>query len=193
MIAFHNNLPVISLTNGRIVVFEREWLCRALGVAANRAGYPKWWLADHVAKSVQMWLEQVGESTPTVPVALLTRAVRGALQVIGYAEVGERFEAVAPFSRISLLELAEEAGDGFELAFFTELGGRLREIIELGGSYCELHGIEPCVKKLRRKRAWGRDCAALRAEIVNFARQQTSLGNSSCAADNRRELFLYVA
>ena len=38
MIAFHNNLPVISLTNGRIVVFEREWLCRALGVAANRAG-----------------------------------------------------------------------------------------------------------------------------------------------------------
>lgn len=193
MIAFHNNLPVISLTNGRIVVFEREWLCRALGVAANRAGYPKWWLADHVAKSVQMWLEQVGETTPTVPVALLTRAVRGALQVIGYAEVGERFEAVAPFSRISLVELAEDAGDGFELAFFNELGGRLREVIELGGSYCELHGIEPCVKTLKRKRAWGRECAALQAEIVNFARQHTSVTHGSCSAGNRRELFLYVA
>jgi hypothetical protein len=193
MIAFHNNLPVISLTNGRIVVFEREWLCRALGVAANRAGYPKWWLSDHVAKSVQMWLEQLGETTPAVPVALLTRAVRGALQVIGYAEVGECFEAVAPFSRISLLELAEDAGDGYELAFFNELGGRLREVLDLGGSYCELHGIEPCVKKLRRKRAWGRECAALRAEIVNFARQQTSATHRASEAGSRRELFLYVA
>ncbi len=193
MIAFRDNLPVITLGNGRVVVFEREWLCRALGVAANRAGHPKWWLAEHVAKSVQLWLEQLGENTPTVPVALLTRAVRGALQAIGYAEVGECFEAVSPFTRISLVEVAEQAGDGFELAFFNGLGERLREVLELGGSYCELHGLESCVKRLRRKRAWGRDCAVLQAEIVNFARQQTSVAQCEADEGKRRELFLFVA
>lgn len=193
MIAFPDNLPLIALANGRVVVFEQEWLCRALGVAANRAGHPKWWLASHVAKSVQVWLEHLGEDSPTVPVALLTRAVRSALQSIGYAEIGDHFEAVAPFSRISLVEVAEQAGDGFELAFFTGLGERLREVLEMGGSYCELHGLEPCVKKLRRKRAWGRDCAVLRAEIVNFARQQTSFAQRDADEGKQRELFLYVA
>lgn len=193
MIAFRDNLPVITLANGQIVAFERSWLCRALGVAANRAGYPKWWLADHVAHSVQMWLESLGDTTTTVPVAMLTRAVRGALQVIGYAEVGECFEAAAPFARISLVEVAQQAGEGFELAFFSGLGRRLQELMRLGGSYCELHGLEPCVKVLKRKRSWSRECAALVEEIVNFARQHTRAIHAASSAGMRRELFLYVA
>ena len=185
MIAFRDNLPVIVLENGQIVAFEREWLSRALGVAAGRAGYSKWWLADHVARSVQMWLETLGEDTLAVPVAKLTRAVRAALQVIGYAEIGERFEAAAPFARISLVELAQGAGNGFELAFFYALSERMHEVLKLGGSYCEMHGLEHCVKVLRRTRSWNRKCAVLRDEIVSFARGgSTSLG---------KELFLYVA
>jgi hypothetical protein len=193
MIAFRDNLPVIVLANGQIVAFEREWLGRALGVAANRAGYPKWWLADHVAGSVQMWLETLGETTTTVSVAQLTRAVRGALQVIGYAEVGECFEAAAPFARISLVEVAQKAGDGFELAFFIGLAQRLREVLTLGGSYCEMHGLESCVRVLRRKRGWGKEFSALRAEIVEFARNSTSASYSKKGADMPREIFLYVA
>ena len=189
MIAFRDNLPVITLANGQIVAFEREWLRRALSVAANRAGYADWWLADHVARSVQVWLEQVGETKTMVPVTQLTRAVRGALQVIGYAEIGERFEAAAPFSRVSLVELAQEAGDGFELAFFFALSRRLRDVMQLGGSYCELHGLEHCVKVLRRRRAWSRECAALQAEIVTFAREHTHADT----AGKSGELFLYVA
>ena len=189
MIAFRDNLPVITLANGQIVAFEREWLCRALGVAAHRAGYPKWWLAEHVARSVQTWLEMLGETTTTVPVAQLTRAVRGALQVIGYAEVGERFEAAVPFARISLVEVAQQAGNGFELAFFTALTRRLEGVMELGGSYCELHGMEHCVKILRKKRAWSRDCSALREEIVLFTREHTRIESERAL----REFFLYVA
>ena len=189
MIAFRDNLPVIVLANGNVVAFEREWLVRALGVAAGRAGYSKWWLADHVARSVQMWLETLGEDTLAVPVAKLTRAVRGALQVIGYAEIGERFEAAAPFARISLVELAQKAGNGFELAFFYSLAERMREVTKLGGSYCEMHGLEHCVKVLRRTRFWSRECAALRDEIVSFARG----GSSSSELFGGKELFLYVA
>ena len=113
--------------------------------------------------------------------------------MIGYAEVGECFEAAAPFARISLLEVAQQAGDGFELAFFAGLAGRLREVMLLGGSYCEMHGLEPCVRMLRRKRGWGRKCAALRAEIVEFARNSTSASYFEKGEDKPRDVFLYVA
>lgn len=191
MIAFPDHLPMIQLSNGNSIAFDRDWLARALNVAAVRCGYTKWWLAPHVAASVHQWLETL-ESINVMPVAKLTRAVRAALQVIGYAEVGDRFEAAAPFSRISLVELAVKAGNGFELAFFESLDRRLREVMELGGTYCELHGLEPCVRVLRRKRTRSNRSRALKAEIVQFARERTGLARRSSDAVNR-ELFLYVA
>ena len=69
------------------------------------------------------------------------------------------------------------------------LAERMREVMRLGGSYCEMHGLEHCVKVLRRTRFWSRECAVLRDEIVSFARG----GSSSPALYGGRELFLYVA
>lgn len=190
MIAFRNHIPPIVLANGRVIAFDRDWLVRALNVAAQRAGYHKWWLAPHVAESLQTWMEGLPD-LPTMPVEQFTRAVKAALQVIGYAEVGERFEASSPFARISLVEVAQTAGNGFELAFFRALDHRLREVINLGGSYCELVGLEPCVKLLRNRKSWSRDCDALRQEIVAFAREQTG---RACGGDHSaREIFLHVA
>ncbi len=192
MIAFRDGLPLIALANSQVVAFEREWLIRALNVAAQRAGYAKWWLAPHIAESVQVWLEGMPD-VRVMPVAQFTRAVRAALQVIGYAEVGERFEAAAPFSRISLIEVAQEAGNGYELAFFNTLGRRLHEVLELGGSYCELIGLETCVKLLRQKKHWCSRCDALRAEIVIFAREQSGIACRDAGDKPGRELFLHVA
>lgn len=190
MIAFRNQIPPIVLANGRVITFEREWLIRALNVAAQRAGYAKWWLAPHVAESLHVWMEGLRD-VPAMPVAQFTRAVRAALQVIGYAEVGERFEASSPFARISLVEVAQDAGNGFELAFFGALHLRLREVMEMGGTYCELVGLEPCVKLLSKRKSWCRECDALQAEIVLFAREQT--GRACRDRGGAHELFLHVA
>jgi len=192
MIAFRDDLPLISLPNGHSVAFDRDWLARALNLAAHRCGYSKWWLAAHVAESVQVWLKTM-EDIRVVPVAQLTRAVRSALQVIGYAEVGERFEAAAPFARISLVEVAQEAGGCFELGFFRALGVRLHDVLNLGGSYCELHGLEACVKILQQKKVWCRNCESLRAEIVSYAREHTGLVRFGGAGHAGAELFMYVA
>src|SRR5688572_32974818 len=81
MIAFRDDLPLIQLPNGNVVAFDRDWLARALNVAAHRCGYAKWWLAAHVAESVHVWLKTL-EDQRVIPVAQLTRAVRSALQVI---------------------------------------------------------------------------------------------------------------
>ena len=192
MIAFRDDLPLIVLGNRRAVAFDSGWLTRALVVAAHQAGYPNWWLAPHVAESVQSWLKTLTGRT-VMPVADFTRAVREALKAIGFARIADTFEAASPFARISLTELAQQAGNGFELAFFDTLHRRLREVLKAGGSYCELHGLEQCVKVLRQRRNWNRSCDELRAEIVAFARDQTIHACVRVREHSGRELFLHVA
>jgi hypothetical protein len=189
MIAFRDALPLIVLRNRRAMAFDREWLARVLALAARRAGQGDWPLAPHVAESVHAWLATLTDRT-TMPVATFTRAVSEALKAIGCAEIGACFEDASPFARISLVEIAQQAGNGFELAFFAVLDARLREVFRAGGSYCELHSLEPCVKLLRQRRHWSSSCDDLRAEIVTFARGHTgqTLGESGA-----RELFLHVA
>jgi hypothetical protein len=172
MIAFKDNLPVIQLASGQAIAFERDWLVLSLAHAAQRAGYGKWWLAEHVAESVTTYLRDQREVT-VLPVEKLTKAVQSVLQVIGYAEVGQHFIPVPPKVRISLVELAREAGTGYELAFFDRLGRCLQELLRENNTHFELLGLEPCVKILRARKVWSRDCDALRAEIVSFAREQT--------------------
>ena len=77
--------------------------------------------------------------------------------------------------KISLVELALAAGAAYELAFFDLLGRRLVEAVRDGGASFELFGLERCVKLLRSKKAWSRDCEALRDEIVSFTREQTGI------------------
>lgn len=172
MICLKDNLPVIQLTSGQVIAFDRDWLVRSLAQAAARAGYPKWWLATHVAASVTEYLREQQELN-VLPVERLTAAVRSVLQVIGYGEIGRHFTPVPPRVQVSLVELAREAGTGYELAFFEVLGRRLQELCREPGSYFELLGLERCVKLLCAKKTWSRDCDALREEIVTFAREQT--------------------
>jgi hypothetical protein len=172
MICLKNNLPVIQLASGQAIAFERDWLVRSLAQAAARAGYAKWWLAAHVAASVTEYLHEQSEVN-VLPVERLTAAVQSVLQVIGYGEIGRQFSPAPPRVQVSLVELAREAGTGYELAFFEMLGRRLQELCREPGGYFELLGLEPCVKLLRAKKTWSRDCDALRTEIVCFTREHT--------------------
>lgn len=174
MIALLDGLPMVRLADGSTTPFEREWLLRALAVAARKAGLPQWWLAEHVAASVTDFLRSEN-AAPVLPVEALTRSVRQVLQVIGYAEVGRHFEAGRPVVRISLIELAQAAGAGYELAFFQLLARTLQHTICENDGALELIGLEPCVKLLSARKVWSGGCALLRDEIVAFAREQTGL------------------
>ena len=193
MIGFRDALPLIVLHDRRVIAFDCGWLARVLALAAKRAGHADWMLAPHVAESVHEWLRTLTDR-PAMPADTFTRAVREALKAIGFAEIGACFEAASPFARISLVEIAQQAGNGFELAFFAALDLRLREVFHAGGSYCELHSLEPCVKVLRQRRHWSSSCDALRAEIVTFARSHTAnaLALGETGAHTGRDLFLHV-
>jgi hypothetical protein len=178
MIALRDDLPLIQLKDGPAVAFERDWLIRSLARAAHRAGYPQWWLAEHVAESVTEYLRHQRD-TCVLPVEQMADAVRSALRVIGYGEVADSFTPGRPTVRISLVALVREAAAGYELAFFEILGRKIHETVREGGCDFELFGLEPCVKLLRSKKAWSRDCDTLRDEIISFTREQTALAAAS--------------
>ena len=137
MIAFHVYLPVIQLEDGQVVAFERDWLVRSLAQAAQRAGYRKWWLAEHVAESVTAFLREQ-EEVNVLPVSRLASTVQSVLQVIGYGEVAQHFAPVPPRVQVSLVALAREAGTGYELAFFDMLGRRIQELTQTQRAHFEI-------------------------------------------------------
>jgi hypothetical protein len=171
MIALRDNMPLLRFGDGQVVPVERKWLCVELAAAAGRAGYGKWWLASHVAASVLAYLESDYEE-PTICVDRLQKAVRSVLQVIGYADVAEVFRVQSPPVRISLVELARAAGQGYELAFFDLLRVRLRGALDSRAERLEICDAQRGIKQLRSAKAWRRDCSGLLEEVVGFVREE---------------------
>lgn len=178
MIAFKNSLPVVRFDDGIVMNFESRWLLESLARAAERAGYQKWWLAEHVTQTVATYLRNDFDSN-VVNLPQLRSAVQSVLQVIGYSDVANHFEPMPPPVRLSLARLAHEAGAGYELFFFRLLRDRLREIVDSRSIRVELFDLHPCVKLLRCAKNWRRDCAGLRSEIVRFVRGELDASTRS--------------
>ncbi len=174
MIALRDNMPLVRFTDGRVMNFERGWLSTALVRAAETAGYKKWWLADHVTESVTSFLQQDFDEH-VVTICRLEKAVQSVLQVIGYSDVADHFRTMPPPERISLAELAREAGHGYELVFFELLRTRLRAVIASPALQVELCDLHRCVKMLRSAKNWRSDCSGLLGEIVAFVRGEIGL------------------
>jgi hypothetical protein len=185
MIALADGMPLIALGDGRLVMFRRDWVVRALWKAAAKAGYQKWWLAHYVAETASHYLANHYRGN-TVTVPRLTRLLVDILQGVGYGEVTLWLELGQPGERLDLMDVLKEAGAGYELAFFNRLRDRLRALIGKGTTEVDLVGLAPCVKKLRSRKMWTRECDALQEEIVSFVRTQT------LAAPAKREISVQV-
>jgi hypothetical protein len=83
---------------------------------------------------------------------------------------------VPPFE-LSLSDLAEEAGPGYELAFFQLLRERIQPALCDRSSNLEIYGLQSCVRHLQSVKTWSRECSLLRNEIVNFLRAHLERAN----------------
>jgi hypothetical protein len=169
VIALRDSLPLLRQSGGEYSAIRREWLCLCLYRAAERAGYSRWWLADQVAASVTLFLSTTFEGN-VITEKELRETVIAALQAIGYAEVALQLDIIVPPFELSLNEIAEEAGPGYELAFFRLLEERIQPALSDRASTISINGLQPCVRKLQSVKTWSRECTRLRSEIVNFLR-----------------------
>src|SRR6266540_5242824 len=177
MVAFKEEFPYLRTTSGQLFEFNRDWLHAALTRAAKEAGYPGWWLTEHVTESIAFYLHLRNDEN-VVAFSQLSQTVRYVLKVIGYKEIVPHFAPSPPPISISLLDIAYEAGTGYELAFFDLLEKRINTLVETGVDDLQLCSLQACVKHLRGVKAWTRACDALREEIVCFVREKLTSNGS---------------
>jgi hypothetical protein len=184
MVAFKEEFPYLRADSGQLFEFNRDWLHAAITRAADKAGYPSWWLTDHVTESIAFYLRLRNDES-FVAFSQLSQTVRYVLKVIGYKEIIPYFSPAPPPISISLLDLAHEAGTGYELAFFDLLEKRILQLLETGTDSLHLCSLQTGVKYLRRTKVWSRACDALREEIVCFVREKLTssegLGLINCS------------
>ena len=177
MVAFKEEFPYLRTTSGQLFEFNRDWLHAAITRAADQAGYPGWWLTEHVTESIAFYLHLRNDEN-VVAFNQLSQTVRDVLEAIGYKEICRHFTPAPPPISISLLDIAHCAGAGYELAFFDLLEKRLNALIETGVDNLQLCSLQPSVKHLRCTRVWTRACDSLREEIVCFIRERLTATTS---------------
>jgi len=167
MIALRDGMPLVALPDGRSTTYDKAWITASLRTAAEHAGYHRWWLAEHIAESVSVYLKRDFGGN-CVDLVKLQEAVLEVLGSLGFQDVAGHFKLPDPPVRLSLADLVREAGDGYELAFFGLLGQRLRRVTDSHAARLEIRDLADCLRLLgqRRRRAQG-----LREEIVGFIRQ----------------------
>jgi hypothetical protein len=171
MVAFKEEFPYLRTESGQLFEFNRDWLHAAITRAAHEAGYPSWWLTEHVTESIAFYLHLRNDEN-IVAFSQLSQTVRYVLKAIGYKEIVPFFAPAPPPIYISLLDIAHHAGAGYELAFFDLLEKRINSLMEIGSDNLVLCSLQPCVKHLRGVKTWTRSCDALREEIVCFVREK---------------------
>jgi hypothetical protein len=171
MVAFKEEFPYLRTDSGQLFEFNRDWLHAAITRAADEAGYPSWWLTDHLTESIAFYLHLRNDEN-VVALSQLWQTVRYVLGVIGYKEIVPHFAPAPPPISISLLDIAHQAGTGYELAFFDLLEKRIDTLIEARVDNLQLCSLQSCVKHLRGVKVWTRACDALRLEIVCFVREK---------------------
>ena len=171
MVAFKEEFPYLRCDSGQLFEFDRDWLHAANTRAADEAGYPSWWLTDHVTESIAFYL-RLRTDESVVAFSQLSQTVRYVLKVIGYKEIIPHFTPSPPPISLALIDLAHEAGTGYELAFFDLLEKRLQGLLDTGVENLRLCSLHSCVKQLRGVKVWTRGCDILRSEIVCFIREK---------------------
>jgi hypothetical protein len=182
MVAFKEEFPYLRTTSGQLFEFNRDWLHAAITRAADEAGYPGWWLTDHVTESIAFYLHLRNDEN-VVAFNQLSQTVRDVLEAIGYKEIGPHFTPAPPPICISLLDIAHCAGASYELAFFALLERRISALIDAGADNLRLSSLQHCVKHLRGTKTWTRACDALREEIVLFVREKLAVATDRARLD----------
>src|SRR6266481_1787045 len=171
MVAFKEEFPYLRTESGQLFEFNRDWLHAAITRAAHEAGYPSWWLTDHVTESIAFYLHLRNDEN-IVAFSQLSQTVRYVLKAIGYKEIVPHFSPSPPPISISLLDIARHAGTGYQLAFFDLLEKQIAALVATRVDNLQLCSLQPCVKHLRGAKTWTRACDALREEIVCFVRER---------------------
>lgn len=167
MISFIANRPALQIGRYQVIDYGTAWLDDALRRAAHAAEHDDFPFVDDIRSGIIKYLET---KCPLKMLQLeeLFERMRKMLVKIGCERIAEKLVPLAPPLTVSLVESAMEAGNGFELAFFSTLRNELADLRALGAEEIHFTGVRECALILRGASKWNKDCESLLAEIEAF-------------------------
>ncbi|WP_367872835.1 hypothetical protein [Luteolibacter sp. Populi] len=147
--------------------YDTAWLAVAIRRAASAADRHDFPFVDEIRLGIENYLETKCPLT-LLPLPDLFERVRHMLVRIGCETIAEKLEALAPPVPLSLVRLAKEAGNGFELAFFRLVKEELDELHAVGAEEIRFGGLKEAAQVLCNTDKWDGRCDAVLADIRNF-------------------------
>lgn len=167
MISFVGNRPAIQIGPYQVIDYDTSWLEIALLRAAKAADHEDFPMVSEIRNGVELYLEH------KCPLKLLQleelfERLRKMLVTIGCSPIAEKLEPLAPPVTVSLVNAANDAGNGFELAFFETLRLELLELRSAGAEMIHFTGLRESALILRGMTKWNKQCEAMLTEIKAF-------------------------
>lgn len=150
-----------------MIDYDTAWLDAALRRAALAAEYEDFPFIADIRSGIVIYLET------KCPLKLLDlkdlfERMRKMLVKIGCEKIAEKLEPLAPPVTVSLVRAAMEAGNGFELAFFSTLRFELSDLRDAGAEEIRFVGLRESSLILRGAGKWNKQCETLLLEIEAF-------------------------
>lgn len=169
MIALIGNRPVLQIGRHQVIDYGGDWIETALQRAARAADGGDFPFAGEVRAGVMRYLE-TRCSLRLLPIDELYGRLRQMLESIGCQRIAAHLEPLAPPLTVSLERAAREAGNGFELGFFSSLRAELAELRAAGAEELRFVGLRESAMLLRGAADWDAACEGLLGEIESFLR-----------------------
>jgi hypothetical protein len=167
MISLIGNRPALQIGRYQVIDYDTLWLDDALQRAARAADHADFPFVADIRGGIVKYLET------KCPLKLLHLEdlfdrIRRMLVKIGCERIAEKLEPLAPPVTVSLVRTVTDAGNGFELAFFTTLQAELRDLRAAGAEEIHFIGLRETSLILRGAAKWNKRCESLLSEIRTF-------------------------
>ncbi|MAB59708.1 MAG: hypothetical protein CMO46_04085 [Verrucomicrobiales bacterium] len=167
MVCQPNLLPLLKFGDYEVVSYEARWLSDEITKAANKAGHQDWFFAPDITRAVIEYLKNRFPKN-TITIEELYNKIEMALAFMGCEDIARTLEIGPPPVRISLMDIAIEAGSGFELEFFRILREKLIDTERSGTSQIMCFELRKAVKHLTGAGRWNSKCVELTEEINDY-------------------------
>lgn len=172
MIALLHGLPLVILPNGHSFSFQKSWIKKALQTTASQQGYGCWWFARELTESIELYLRREWKGN-IITIAELETLIKDLLLSLRFSDLATAFILPSPPTTLSLVEVAKEAGEGYELLFFQLLKQRLEKVAQSSVDHVKIYDLEASLRYLFHRKRLGRQ--ETKRQIVNYIRSLSSL------------------
>lgn len=170
MIAFIANRPALQIGRHQVFDYDTSCLEEALRRAARAADQEDFPFVDDIHSGIVKYLETKC-TLRLLTLNELYERMRKMLMKIGCVKIAGELKPLAPPLTLSLVESANEAGNGFELAFFEMLRAEISELREAGAEKILFTGLRESSLILQGSTKWNKHCERMLSEMDAFLRK----------------------